>query len=458
MAVRALAALIIASALITFEGTATTVALPSIGNSLGLTFSLLQWIGNASLLTMAALLVPAGIAGDRFGRVRSVRVGLSVFAASSLLCAATSSSAALIAARFVQGAGAALVLPGALAILRTAYSEDEQRVRIFGRCAAATACAAAVGPIVAGVLSDAMSWRLVFVVSGAIALLALVLLRGCRSDGCVRREPVPYAGAAALTVFLVAVTYVIMALPVDEWHEPSFVGAVLTALGAGLLLARVSPREGLVPAAILRSRNCAAGNAATFCIYFGLFGLSFLLALYTQQSLGYSVTGSALALVPMSVMTLLLAERLGNASVRFGSRITITAGAVIAAAGLLWIATSPDDPIPFWTRIVAGGAVFGVGVSVTLSPLTHVTVASVPVEHASAASGVNHATARAAGLVAIAALGSIASTPQSNTVSADGLSRALFVCATLLAVVGTATAALLKESEPGGLRAGVDSE
>lgn len=451
MKTRELTGLLIASALITFDGTAVTTALAAVGDGLDLGFTELQWIGNASLLTMAALLVPAGAVTDHFGRCHTIRVGLVAFAVSSLACVSASSGLVLIAARLAQGAAAAIVLPGALAIVRAAYRDDAERTRIFGRWAAATGLAGAAGPLAGGVLVDLISWRAVFAMSAGVALLAWLLLGRMRlDDESPRREPVPLVPALALTCLLGALAYVLIQGPSIGWRAPSVLAGGLLTLPALTVLLRTSQRGQLLPRELLCSRNCVAGNAATFSLYFGVFGLPFLLVLYTQQTLGYSGIWSAVGVLPVSLAMLLLAETLGTAATRYGTRRTVMIGSMMAAAGVLWIATGPH-PLPFWSRIIVGCTIFGVGASLTISPLTQATVASVPVSYAGAASGLNHATARASGLIAIALLGSIAAAPRSGELSPERLARALTVCAVLMALAGAGSAALLNDRQPGGL-------
>ena len=450
MKTRELPGLLIASALITFDGTAVTTALAAVGKDLELSFAELQWVANASLLTMAALLVPAGAITDRVGRGRTIRVGLVAIAVSSLACLSASTGLVLIAARMVQGAAAAMVLPGALAIVRAAYRDDKERTRMFGRWAAATGLAGAAGPLTGGALVDLISWRAVFATSAGVALVAWLLLARVRlGDGHPRREPVLFMPALALTCLLGSFAYVLIQGPSTGWRAPSMLAGVLLMLPAAMILLRTSQRHQLLPQELLCARNCVAGNAATFSLYFGVFGLSFLLVLYTKQTLGYSGIWSAVGVLPVSLAMLVLAETLGTAATRYGTRPTVMLGSIIAAAGVLWIATAPH-PLPFWSRIIVGCTIVGIGASLTISPLTEATVASVPISYAGVASGLNHATARASGLIAIALLGSIAA-PRSSELSPEGLARALMVCAVLMAVGGAGSAALLTDRQPDGL-------
>jgi MFS family permease len=448
---RQLAGLMLASAVITLDGTAATVALPSIGRDLSVPISRLQWIGNAPLLMLAALLLPAGAVADRYGRVRVIRIGVAIFAAASLACAAAASDLALIAARLAQGLGGALILPAVLAVLRGAYADDAERARIFGAWAAWTGAAAAAGPLAGGALVDLLHWRAVFAPAAAAALAAMLLLRreSTPAGDATRRHPIPLRSTAALAALLGAVAYLLIEGPsarLDIWRAAALGGA---AVAAAAVLARDPGRGVLFPRELLHAQNCIPANAATFALYFGMFGLSFLLALYTQQALGYSALGAAVVLLPMSVM-LFLAEPFGRVAARVGTQPLIVAGSLTAAAGIYWIAAGPH-PLAFWSRMMTGAALFGLGVSLAVSALTHAAVAAVPAQCAGAASGLNHATVRAAGLVSIALLGSLAAPGASEAISAEGFRLALTICATVVAAGGVAGAVLLREEAPGGL-------
>jgi MFS family permease len=398
MSTAAFVALILSSALVTLDGTAVNVALPAIGRDLDARFSELQWITDASLLMLALLLLPAGIVGDRFGRRRVTMLGLAAFGATSVACGAAPGVRWLIAARLAQGAAAAFIVPGAIAILRATYVDEKERARVFGIWAGWSGLASAAGPLLGGALADTLSWRAVFFVSAAITLPTLVLMRWV-PESCDRR---------GLTV-----------------------RATLAAVG--------------------RTPNCLAGNIATFVLYFGLFGLSFLLAVYTQDVLGYSGTWAAVALLPVSLMMLALSEWFGRMGTRYGPRRLLTAGSVAAGAGIMWVA-SGAEPLAFWTRIVAGTTLFGFGLAMAVAPMTHAAVSSVPNDCAGAASGVNNAVVRAAGFLAIAVLGSLASAgPDDGRLSTESFREALMVCGGLVLVSGVLLSQLIRDSQRGGL-------
>jgi MFS family permease len=450
MSNRQLIALILASALITLDGTATTIALPAIGRDLSASVSGLQWIANAPLLVLAAMLLPAGTLADRYGRIRVMRAGLFGFVAAACACAFARSDAQLIGAKFGQGAAAALVLPAALAVLRGAYADAAERARILGVWAAWTGAASAAGPLLAGALVDLSSWRAIFVPTIAGGVVALLLLeREAPAGSATRPGSVPARATIALMVVLGGLAYLLM-LGAASGGLSRWAGlAVALVIVGGTVLARDRHRHVLFPPDLLTARNCVPANATTFALYFGLFGLSFLVVLYVQQLLGYSAMWAAVVVLPLSLM-LLLAERFGRLTTSLGTRWLIGAGTLAAASGIGWMAAG-SHPLPFWTHIIVGTGLFGLGISLTVSALTHAAVAAVPDRCAGAASGLNHAVVRAAGLVAVALLGSIAAPGVSEAVSAEGVQRALVVCAAVVFVGGAAGIAFLRDEEAGGV-------
>jgi hypothetical protein len=456
MSRRQLTALILASALVTLDGTATTIALPAIGRDLPASVSRLQWIANAPLLVLAAMLLPAGTLADRYGRIRVMRLGLFGFVTAAVACAFAGSDVQLIAAKFAQGAAAALVLPAALAVLRGGYTDAAERARILGVWAAWTGAASAAGPLLAGTLVDLWSWRVVFIPTIAGGMVAVLLLeREAPAGSATRPGRVPARATIALMVVLGGLAYLSMlgAAPggVGRWAGL----AIVLVVGAGTVLARDRHRQVLFPRDLLTARNCVPANMTTFALYFGLFGLSFLLVLYVQQLLGYSAMWAAVVVLPMSLM-LLLAEQFGRLTTSLGTRSLIGAGTLAAASGIGWMATG-SHPLPFWTHIIVGTGLFGLGISLAVSALTHAAVAAVPDSCAGAASGLNHAVVRAAGLAAVALLGSIAAPGASEAISADGLQRALVICAAVVSIGGAAGIAFLRDQEPGGVATAEES-
>ena len=449
MSRRELAALILASALITLDGSGVTIALPAIGRDLGLSMARLQWIANAPLLALAAILLPAGTVGDRFGHMRLLRIGLTIFVAGSAACAVAWSDDAIIVARLAQGAGGALLLPAVLAMLRAAFDDPVERTRIFGKWAAWTGVASAVGPLIAGLLVDVLSWRAVFVASMVVGAAAAALLpRGAQSRSTLRCDRVSGIATASLILLVGALAYALMLAARNGINQPALLYPVVIAVAAGALFVRDPSRHVLLPPDLLRARNSVAANATDFALYFGMFGLSFVLAVYVQQALRYSALWAAVSLLPISLM-LLLAERFSRLTSTTGTKTLVITGALIAAGGIAWIAVGPD-PLPFWSHIIAGTTVFGLGMSLTVSGLTNAAIAAVPENCSGAAAGLNHAVVRGAGLIAVATLGSIASPGASDFISSEGFRQAVLVCAAIVAA-GSVAGAQLRDREAGGV-------
>jgi MFS transporter len=302
------------------------------------------------------------------------------------------------------------------------------------------------------VLVDVVSWRAIFVTSMVIGIVAAVLLE--REPGtrlATRSEGVSGIATAALVVLLGAVAFGLMRAARHGMNDVVLLLPAALAIAAAVTLVRDPRRQVLLPRELLGARNCVAANVTDFALYFGMFGLSFMLSVYVQQVLHYSAWWAAVVLLPMSIM-LLFAERFGGLAARIGSKPLALSGALTAGCGIAWIGGAPH-PIPFWSHMIAGTTMFGLGMSVAVSALTHAAVAAVPENCAGAASGLNHAVVRAAGLIAVAALGSIATPGASEVISTEGFSYAVLVCAAIVAAGGVAGSVQLRDGEAGGVAA-----
>ena len=441
--------IVLSSALITFDGSASTLALQAIADELTLPIASLQLINSAPLLMMAALLVPAGALADRIGRARALRWGLIVFAIGSLASALSGSAVQLIVARLTQGAGASAVLPAALALLPAVETRSSDNTRTLGTWASWTGAAAVAGPLLSGLIVDLWSWRGVYALSAALALVAATRSNH-ESPSAGRGAPVPTAATAALVAGLAALAYLASQAPNRSLGGLQVAALVLFIAFNAWVIARDPASEALFPREIRTARICIAANIATFALYFGMFGLPFLLVLYMQQILSYSALRAAFIILPISVM-LLLAKRLARMTSSMSASAVTCAGTLFVSGGIAWVGVDADH-LARWPDLVAGAALLGFGISLTVTPVTSAAIGDVPDTHTGLASGLNHAVVRFAGLTAVAVLGSVASPGSSVRVTSEGVRLALMICAGAVGLIGIAASAMLgRDRQPGKL-------
>jgi EmrB/QacA subfamily drug resistance transporter len=401
-----LTAAVLGSGLAALDSVVVGIALPAIGKEFGVGVDALQWVSTAYTLTLAGLLLLAGTLGDRYGRRRVFLIGVVWFGLASALCGVAPGSTTLIIARALQGVGGALLTPGSLAILQASFAEDD-RSRAIGAWSGLGGVAVAIGPFIGGWLIAVASWRLVFFIN--LPLVALVLWISLRHVP-ESRAPGPHgrldvAGAVVVTGGLTGLAYGLIEGPVEGWTSP----LVLATLATGIvLLALVVPIEHrvadpLLPPDIFRSRQFSSANAVTFIVYFALGGVFFLLPVVLQVVAGYSALEAGIALLPVTVIMLLLSSRSGALATRIGPRLQMTVGPLVIAAGLALL-VRVDMNGNYLTEVLPGMLVFGLGLAINVAPLTATAMDSAPAEHAGVASAINNDVARAAGLIAVAVL------------------------------------------------------
>ncbi|MDT5021472.1 MAG: hypothetical protein QOI33_1996 [Mycobacterium sp.] len=398
-------AAVLGSGIALLDGTVVNVALPTIGRDFGAGLTGQQWILDGYLLTLSALLLSGGAAGDRYGRRRVFVSGLVLFSAASLACGVAPTVGWLIGARMVQGVGAAALVPGSLALIDAGIIEKD-RGRAVGIWAGMSGVTTALGPFVGGWLVDAASWRWVFLLNIPLAAAAMwMAARHVPESRDTTAEGRPdILGAAAIMVGLAGTTYALIEAPSRGWQSVTVTAA---ALGAAALVAflliekRVSAP--LLPLALFRSRQFTGANLTTLAVYAAVGGALFLLTLQLQQSLHYSALAAGLATLPMTVIMLIGSPLTGALAERTGPRLPMAVGPLVAAAGLALMARIVPGAT-YLDAVVPAVVVFGVGLAVTVAPLTAAVLAAVPDNYAGTASGVNNAIARLAGLLAIAVL------------------------------------------------------
>ena len=401
----ALAALVLGSSLAFIDGSVVSVALPAIQGDLGANAAQVQWIVNGYLLALGALVLIGGAAGDRWGRKRVFLVGVAFFTLASLLCAAVWTPENLIAGRVLQGVGAAMLVPTALALIPVCFAE-EQRGRALGIWAGASAVAAAIGPVVGGWITDEFTWRGVFLINGPVALAAMALAAWAIPESREHQaDPPDWPGAVLAVAFLGLLGWGLSAG--IEWGLASlkFWGVMAAAFAVLILFLRVEVRSPypMMPMQLFGSRAFTAVNLLTVCLYFALAGVLYLLPFEWMRVDGHSAAKVGAGLLPFSMVLGLASPFAGRAADRFGVRPFLIAGPAVAGVGLAMMIL-PREGADYWTAWFPALLVLALGMAVTIAPLTTALFASVRNDRAGIASGVNNAAARVGGMVAVAVL------------------------------------------------------
>ncbi|NES16477.1 MULTISPECIES: MFS transporter [Micromonospora] len=449
-----LLAAILASGMVFLDSTVVNVALPRLGEELGANVADLQWTVNGYLLMLAAFVLLGGALGDRFGRRRVFLLGVVWFAGASLLCGLSQGTSWLIAARFLQGAGGALLTPGSLAVLQASFHPDD-RGKAIGTWSGLSGVSTALGPLLGGWLIDALSWRWIFFINlplaVAVVLAALRWVPESRDEaasrtGAGRRFDI--AGALLGALGLGGVTYALIDAPARGAGSPAVLAAVLVGVLAAVVFVLVERRRGdaaMLPTGLFSSRLFSVLNLFTVAVYAALGGFTFFLAVYLQNVVGWSALLTGLATVPMTVLLLVGSARAGALSARIGPRLPLTVGPVLAALGLLLV-RRVGPGASYWTDVLPGVALFGAGLTLVVAPLTASVLAAVADRFAGVASGFNNAASRAGGLLAVAALPllvGLSGTGYEQKAALTGAFRgAMLWCAGLL-LAGAALAGLL---------------
>jgi EmrB/QacA subfamily drug resistance transporter len=403
-----LAASILGSFVAFLDASVVNVALPAIRKDLGGGISAQQWIVDAYLVTLGSFILLAGSLSDLFGRKRVFAAGLIGFGVTSLLAAIAPGSGVLIVARGLQGAAGALLVPSSLAIIVATFTGPDQG-KAIGTWTAWTGIAFVVGPLVGGGLIDVASWRWVFAINVApIAVTLAVLARLPPEPARAQSSAVDLPGAILCAVGLGGIIFGLIEAPTHGWGAPSIylpLAGGACAFAAFLIYERAA-RHPMLDFALFRNRNFAAGNAATAFIYAGLSAFTFLLAVFLQQVAGYRATVAGLALMPVTLLMFALSPVAGRLAGQHGPRWFMTLGPLVAAAGFL-LMLRMSEHTAYFTEMLPGVLVFGVGLSFTVSPLTAAILGDIDQRQAGIGSAVNNAIARVAGLLAVAAIGAL---------------------------------------------------
>jgi EmrB/QacA subfamily drug resistance transporter len=404
---RSILTIAILSAFVAFLDTSViTVALPAMSDELGGGLQTQQWIVDAYLITLGSLILVAGSLSDLFGRIRILRIGLIGFGLASLAIALAPTAELVIVARAGQGIAGALLVPSSLALILSAFRGAAQ-TKAIGTWTAITSAAFLAGPVLGGLFVQFLSWRLVFAINVLpIAVTLVMLARLDYPDPTKPGARVDLLGSVLAVVGLGGPVFALIEQERFGWDSPAIYLPLVGGVASLLLFVWWQTRapHPMLPLGLFRVRNFSVGNLSTGFIYAALSVSGFITVIFLQQVAGFSPTGAALAFLPVSVANVALSTWFATLSARFGPRIFMTLGPLLAGLGHLWFLRMGDS-VNYWSDVLPGVLVFAVGLSMTVAPLTSAILGSISAEQAGIGSAVNNAVARVAGLVGIALLG-----------------------------------------------------
>ncbi|MFC9506236.1 MFS transporter [Streptomyces sp. NPDC057002] len=430
----AMAAVLLGFFTIMVDAMIVNVALPSIGQGFGSGMTGLQWVVDGYTLTFAAFLLSAGAISDRVGARQAFAGGLALFVAASLVCGLAPNLGVLVAARLVQGVGAAMVLPSSLALLRETFPDPAERARAIALWGAAGAVGAAAGPVAGGLLT-VVDWRMVFFVNLPVGAVALLLLKYAQPSPR-RAVPFDWAGQVAAVAALGGLTYAAIEAGAVGFGAARVLVAFTVAVLAAVVyvVAQARGRHPMTPLPLLRSRTMSLTAAIGFALNVGFYGMIFLLGLYLQQVHGLSALATGVAFLPMSVITAFMGPVAARLATRFGARMPMITGQALMSGGLLAMVALPVSA-PVWLTVVPMVPV-GAGGALAVTSMTALLLERVPAERAGVASGVLNASRQLGGALAVAAFGALVA-DRARFVS--GLHTSLVIAATVVALSAVAT-------------------
>ena len=408
-----LLATIVASSMAFIDQSALNVALPALQSSLGARGSDLLWIVNGYSLTLGSLMLVGGSLGDKIGRKKVFSWGIIFFALASLACGLAPSAPFLIATRVIQGAGSAMLVPGSLSIISASFDPD-RRGRAIGTWSAATTIAFVVGPLIGGFLADAGLWRVIFLLNIPLAIAALITLRLRVPESRDQEAPerIDFAGAAFITLSLAGLAYGFTSAPDFGFGAPRVYLSLIVGVLSLVVFLIVEARSDhpMLPLGLFRSRTFSGANLLTLFLYGALAAYSFFLSLNLIQAQGYRESIAGFTFLPGVILLISLSRWAGGLVDRMGPRILLIVGPAIFGAGLLLTSFIglTDGPSDYWTTFFPVSIIFGIGMGITVAPLTTTVMSAVESHYAGTASGINNTSSRVANVLTIAVLGSIA--------------------------------------------------
>lgn len=429
---------ILASFLAFLDSSVISVALPAIDRELGGGLSTQQWVTGSYLVTLGALILVAGSMSDLFGRRKVLIWGIVGFGVTSLLCAIAPTAATLIIARALQGVFGALLVPSSLALIISSFDGPAQG-KAIGSWTAWTGISFVIGPLIGGILVDALSWRYVFLINIIPTLITLWLIRRLEetSDRTNKRTKVDGIGAVLCTLGLAAAVYALIEQPHFGWQHPLIGGALAAGIAMlGLFIWHERrAKNPMLPLSLFRIRNFSVGNLATVAIYAGLSVATFLITIFVQEVGHYTALTAGLSILPVTIIMFLLSSRFGALAGKYGPRFFMALGPLIAAGGFALMLTT-DATVSYWTQLFPGVLLFGVGLSVTVAPLTSAVLGTIDKQHAGIGSAINNAVSRIAGLIAVASIGLVIG----QELTLEGFHRGIIVMVVLLVAGGIISA------------------